>query len=349
MNIAQRLSERAREAPERPAIIAPRGRDSSGARKYKTVTFRDLDEQSTRIAAGLVQRGLRPGMKLVLFVPFGIEFIALTFALFKAGGTVVLNDMDAGNLNLAAEHVTKVGAGRVVTFRGNFADAPRKLEELGLSADLVLADLGFSSNQVENPERGLSFSRDGPLDMRLDPSIPASAADLVASLPQSELARIILEYGEDRNAARIARKLVESRRERPISTTRQLAEVVRQASGRRSTGGAGGIDPATRTFQALRIAVNDELGSLESLLRSVEQGAAKVSAGRPSWLKPGSRIAVISFHSLEDRPVKQSFVALVDRGLASELTRRPIEADEREVSANPRARSAKLRAIRIQG
>lgn len=266
------------------------------------------------------------------------------------GGTVVLNDVDAANLKQAAARVASGGGEKVITFTGNFADTPRKLEELGLAADHVLADLGFSSNQVEDASRGLSFSRDGPLDMRLDTSLPATAADLVASLPESELARLIRDYGEDRNAPRIARKLVESRRERPISTTRQLAEIVRQASGRRPAGGAaGGIDPATRTFQALRIAVNDELGSLESLLRSVESGAAQVAAGRTSWLKPGAHIVIISFHSLEDRPVKQSFAALVDRGLASHLTKGPVGADEREESANPRARSAKLRGIRVAG
>jgi 16S rRNA (cytosine1402-N4)-methyltransferase len=258
-------------------------------------------------------------------------------------GVVVLNDADPGNLAAAAERLRATGV-RVVPLGGNFAEAPRRIVEAGLAADLVMADLGFASNQVDDPQRGLSFSKDGPLDMRLDPSLPATAADLVASLPESELARIIAEYGEDREAARIARRIVESRRERPISTTRQLAEVVRQVSGRRMATSAG-IDPATRTFQALRIAVNDELGSLESLLASVEQGA--INSG--SWLRPGARIAIISFHSLEDRPVKRSFAALVDRGIAEDLTRRPATADEREVSGNPRARSAKLRAIRLIG
>jgi 16S rRNA (cytosine1402-N4)-methyltransferase len=260
------------------------------------------------------------------------------------GGVCILNDADPGNLALAAARLGTAGP-RVVSFQGNFAEAPRKLEADGISADLVLADLGFSSNQVEEAERGMSFSRDGPLDMRLDPNLRSTAADLVASLPVDELTRIIREYGEDRAAYRIAQKLVEARRQGPISTTRQLAEIVRRVSGRKP----GAIDPATRTFQALRIAVNDELGSLDSLLRSVEQGAERVAAGRPGWLKPGARVAIISFHSLEDRPVKRVMAGLIDRGLASSLTRRPIEADEREVSANPRSRSAKLRAVRIGG
>ncbi len=266
-------------------------------------------------------------------------------ALLGPTGTVVLNDTDASNLTFAKAHVReKLGSDgpRIVALQGNFADAPRKLEEAGLAVDMVLADLGFSSNQVEAPERGFSFSREGPLDMRLDPSGPVTAAELVMTLPERELARLIRDYGEDFNAHRIARKLVEARREGPISTTGQLAEIVRSASGRRP----GGIDSATRTFQALRIAVNDELGSLASLLESVRRGAERHGGG---WLRPSARIAVISFHSLEDRPVKQAFAALADRGLAERLTKKPVTAGEEELARNVRSRSAKLRAVRIAG
>ena len=259
-------------------------------------------------------------------------------------GALALNDADPANLGAAAARVGAQGP-RVVSFPGNFAEAPRRLIESGLRADLVLADLGFSSNQVEDPARGFSFSRDGPLDMRLDPSLPVTAADLVASLPEPELERIIRDYGEDRDASRIARKLVEARRAGPISTTGQLAEIVRHASGRRPDR----IDPATRTFQALRIAVNDELGSLDSLLDQVRRGAENVKAGTPSWLNAGARVAIISFHSLEDRAVKRSFAALADARAAAVLTRRPIEADPDEVSRNARSRSARLRAVRIDG
>jgi 16S rRNA (cytosine1402-N4)-methyltransferase len=260
-----------------------------------------------------------------------------------AAGTIVLNDADPANLERARARVEPLGP-RGVAFAGNFADAPRRLAERGLAADLVLADLGFSSNQIEDAARGFSFARDGPLDMRLDPTLPVSAADLVASLPEPELARIIREYGEDRDAPRIARKLVESRRAGPISTTGQLAQIVRHASGRRPT--RDSIDPATRTFQALRIAVNDELGSLESLLDWIRRGAERTAG---SWLKPGARVAIIAFHSLEDRPVKRAFAGLVSGGVATALTRRPVEADGSEVSRNPRSRSARLRAIRIGG
>ena len=233
----------------------------------------------------------------------------------------------------------------MVAFHGNFADAPRRSVEAGLSVDVVLVDLGFSSNQVEAGERGFSFQRDGPLDMRLDPTSPMTAAELIASASEAELARILREYGEEPAAARIARKLVELRRSTPISTTGQLADIVRSVLGRRP----GPIDPATRTFQAVRIAVNDELGSLASLLAEIERGAGRAAAGAPSWIKSGARVAVISFHSLEDRLVKQSFAGLVSRGVAAAITRKPVGAGEAEVVSNPRARSAKLRGIRVGG
>jgi 16S rRNA (cytosine1402-N4)-methyltransferase len=259
-------------------------------------------------------------------------------------GTLVLNDADPANLVRARARVEGAAAGpRVVAMQGNFAEAPRRIHEQGLTANLVLADLGFSSNQVEDAGRGFSFSRDGPLDMRLDPTLPVTAAELVASLPEAELVRIIRDYGEDRDAPRIARKLVEARRAGPISTTGQLAHLIRQAGSRRPH--RDSIDPATRTFQALRIAVNDELGSLESLLDWVRRGAGQAGG----WLSPGARIAMISFHSLEDRPIKRVFAGLVNQGLATALTKRPIEADESEVARNPRSRSARLRAIRIGG
>ena len=259
------------------------------------------------------------------------------------GGTVVLNDVDPSNLERARVRVEAAAPGiRVITLQGNFATLPRRLAEpaLPVAADMLLADLGFASTQMDDASRGLSFSRDGPLDMRLDPSLPTTAADLVASLPEHELARIVAEFGEDRNAPRIARKLVAARAAAPIKTTGQLAEIVRSASPGR--GRVRSIDPATRTFQALRIAVNDELGSLQALLDAVGR-----SEQAPRWLADGARVAVISFHSLEDRPVKQAFASGATRREAELLTRRPVEAGQEEVAANPRARSAKLRAVRL--
>lgn len=292
------------------------------------------------------------------------------------GGTVIVNDADPGNVAQATQRVRSAlkdaGAGdersadgvKVVALHGNFADAPRKLREMGIAVDMVLADLGFASTQMADPARGLSFLRDGPLDMRFDPTLPITAAELIASLPEDELARMIREYGEEPAARRIARKLVEARREGPISTTGQLAQLVRVALGRRPERepGRGGIDPATRTFQALRIAINDELGSLASLLEAVQRGAMGImigsgegggGGGARAWLRKGARIAIISFHSLEDRPVKRSFASMVAQGLAmhaeGDLMRgaKPVIASEEELARNPRARSAKLRAVRV--
>lgn len=266
---------------------------------------------------------------------------AMVAARLGRGGIVVLNDVDPGNLRAAEDRVRGAAPEvEVRTVRGNFAELPARLGAMGVRADMVLADLGFSSNQVEDPSRGLSFQRAGPLDMRLDPSLERSALELVAGASEAELARIIAEFGEDREAGRIARKLVAARAREPITTTQRLAEVVRSVFGRKQ----GGIDPATRTFQALRIAVNDEIGCLEAFLSAVGRGTEE-----GGWLRKDARVAVISFHSLEDRPVKRAFAGLVERGLADSLTRRPVQAGAVEQGSNPRARSAKLRAVRVLG
>lgn len=267
------------------------------------------------------------------------------------GGRVVLNDADPGNLERAAASVAKAAAVEVVAIVGNFANLPRELEARGLAADMVLADLGFASTQMDDPSRGFSFSRDGPLDMRMDPTLTTSAADLVNGLSEPELARIIDEFGEDRDARRIARKIVQERASGPISTTARLAEVVRSACAPPRRGaGPGVIDPATRTFQALRIAVNDELGSLDALLSAVARGARALAAGGTgSWLRRGARIAFISFHSLEDRPIKQAFRELVAGGAAIDLAGGALAASDEEAARNPRSRSGKLRAVRVRG
>jgi len=292
------------------------------------------------------------------FVPSLIRLLGrLLLVLFGAiarllgqTGTIVLNDLDPGNLELAQAHVhqaCEAGAGPTVRcVRGNFADLPVWLENEGLCADLLLADLGFASTQVDDASRGLSFSREGPLDMRLDPDGPTTAADLIADLDERELADLIYEFGEERLSRRIARKIVESRGQEPIMTTGGLAKLVRRAYPRPPKGRRHRIDPATRTFMALRIAVNDELGALDGLLRDL-----------PRLLKPGGRAAVISFHSLEDRRVKRAFLALGrdaenpgepggrgNRGYRL-LTRKPVTASDDEAQANPRSRSAKMRVI----
>lgn len=258
------------------------------------------------------------------------------------GGTVILNDVDPANLAVAEASVRAAAPDvKVLTFRGNFAELPRRLEDTALAADLVLADLGFASTQMDDPARGLSFMRDGPLDMRLDPSLAVSAADLVASLTEDELARIIQEFGEEPAARRIARKLVRARAAEPISTTARLAEIVRSAL---PPARGQAVDPATRTFQALRIAVNDEIGGLETLLFRISTAAR---AGGRSWLRPGARIGIIAFHSLEDRPVKRAFGELTAQARAAEVGDGVVRPSEEEVLRNPRSRSARLRVIRI--
>ncbi len=258
------------------------------------------------------------------------------------GGRVVLNDMDAGNLGEAESQVRDSVPGVAVTaVHGNYAGLPRQLVRDGLRADMVLADLGFASNQMSDPSRGLAFSNDGPLDMRLDPSAAVTARELVETLPEDELVRILREYGEEKAARPIARKIVAVRNEGPISTTGQLASLVRSVVRH-----SGGINPATRTFQAFRIAVNDELGSLEGLLAAVERAARSTGEG---WLAAGARVAIVSFHSLEDRLVKRSFARLEQRGLARMVGAQPTVASEAEVSSNPRSRSAKLRTVCLGG
>jgi len=261
-------------------------------------------------------------------------------------GTLVANDLDPASLAETRARLAALPAPpTVVELCGNFAAAPRLLADQGLTADVVLADLGFASGQMADPARGLSFSREGPLDMRLDPGGAVTASDLLKSLSEEELGEIIRDFGEERHWRRVARNLVEERQRAPITTTKRLAEVVRRAVGGRS--GRDRIDPATRTFQALRIAVNDELGSLDGLLDAVRRGAGQAGSGRAGWLAPGARVAVISFHSLEDRRVKHAFSEMVSQGVASALARKPVGATEDEIYRNPRSRSARLRAVRI--
>jgi 16S rRNA (cytosine1402-N4)-methyltransferase len=214
-----------------------------------------------------------------------------------------------------------------VTFlHARFDRLPQLLAELGLErVDGLLADLGFASDQVEDPQRGLSFRQHGPLDMRLDPTADLTAEEIVNSWSEQELARLLWEYGEERYSRRIARRIVEQRQRQPLRTTTELAELVRRCVPR-----SGGIDPATRTFQALRIAVNDELAVLERLL-----------AALPDLIRPGGRVGIISFHSLEDRRVKQAFR---QAEVWDVLTRKPIMPTDEEIRTNPRARSARLRA-----
>jgi 16S rRNA (cytosine1402-N4)-methyltransferase len=212
--------------------------------------------------------------------------------------------------------------------QANFCDLPELLEQLEIPAvDGVLLDLGLSSDQLADRSRGFSFSADGPLDLRFDPMSGEPARRLINRLSAEHLMQLISAYGEERYSRRIAQAIVSERRERPIETSAELAELIRRSVP--NPPGGHRIDPATRTFQALRIAVNDELKSLEIALRRI-----------PGCLRAGARMAVISFHSLEDRRVKEAYLA--DLRLKV-LTRRPLRPDDKEVAQNPRARSAKLR------
>ena len=246
-------------------------------------------------------------------------------------GTVIGFDVDQKSLDRAQEVLCDLKC-RVVLIRTNFSQLKSQLLDRGIGkVDFILADLGFCSAQVSDPERGMSFQENMPLDMRLDDRLEVSASDIVNDTDEKELADIIFQYGEERASRRIARFIVEQRKINPIKTTAQLAAIVTRALGGRH----GKIHPATKTFQALRIAVNRELEVLEDLLRDA-----------PEMLKPGGQLAIITFHSLEDRIVKYNFRENKDRMVYEILTKKPLIADAEEIADNPRARSAKLRMVR---
>jgi 16S rRNA (cytosine1402-N4)-methyltransferase len=248
------------------------------------------------------------------------------------GGRLIALDCDPQMLALARPRLE----GLPVTLVHSSFDRLRDvLAGAGIGqVDGVLADLGFSSDQMNDPQRGFSFSQEGPLDMRLDTTSGEPASDLLRRLDERDLADLFWQFGEERYSRRIARRIVEERRRAPLETTTQLAELVRRCVPRPKPGWRRRppIDPATRVFQAMRIAVNDELGSLDRLL-----------AALPACVRPGGRAALVSFHSLEDRRAKQAFR---QREVWEELTRKPVQAGDEEVRANPRARSAKLRVAR---
>lgn len=264
--------------------------------------------------------------------------------LLEAGATVYGIDQDAEARRAAGARLARFG-NRFQALPGNFRQLPELLAAQGIEAvDGILADIGVSSHQIDTPERGFSFREEGPLDMRMNPATGRSAAELVNSLPERELADILWQYGEERASRAIARRIVQKRAEAPIATTTQLADIIAEVLPRK-----GKQHPATRSFQALRIAVNDELGALNDLLQ-----------GGLGLLAPGGRMAVITFHSLEDRAVKRFFDLVcrpeIDRPewpaprpnpdyAARLVLRKPVVASEAETQVNPRARSAKLRAI----
>jgi len=244
-------------------------------------------------------------------------------------GTVWAFDRDAESLELARRNTADC-ADRIRFSKASFSQVGETLATQGQpQLDGLLADLGVSRMQLTTAERGFSLMESGPLDMRQDRTQPRTAADLVNFESEQELARLIFELGEERRSRKIARAIV---RARPLHTTGQLAKLIEQVAPR-----TGKLHPATQTFMALRLAVNRELEELDALL-----------AGIPQWVKPGGRVVILTFMSLEDRKVKQSFQALAREGHATILTRHVVRPGEEEIASNPPSRSAKLRALEIR-
>jgi len=266
-----------------------------------------------------------------LFVDCTVGLGGHTRALLDAGATRVIGfDRDGQALAIARDRLAPYGD-RLSLEHGDYRGLEPALDARGVTAvDGILADLGVSSMQLDAEGRGFSFRRDEPLDMRMDTSAGRTAAEALRGVEEKTLADLVYEFGEERHSRRIARAIVAARGDRPIETTGQLADIVRRAVPRK---GYTRIDPATRTFQAIRIWVNRELEGLDGFLG----GAAR-------RLAPGGRLVVITFHSLEDRIVKHTFRALQAEGTIAIRTKRPLVPGEAEVAKNPRARSAKLRA-----
>jgi 16S rRNA (cytosine1402-N4)-methyltransferase len=246
-------------------------------------------------------------------------------------GLLIGLDADPRNLEFAQQQLRETGCPTRL-FHANFAELSDVLGEIGLDhVDGILADLGLSTNQLFDPQYGLSFAASMPLDMRIDPRSRRTAADLVNTMREEDLANVLYNLADERYSRRIARKIGEARRISPINTTDRLAELVRAAIPAKH-GPPDRIDPATRTFMALRMAVNEEVPNLQRLLEQA-----------PKFLKTGGRLAVISFHSVEDRLVKQAFRSAEQTGLVIVRTKKPLSPTSEELAANPRSRSAKLR------
>ena len=278
---------------------------------------------------------IRPG-SVVLDATLGLAGHSMAIArLLGASGRLIAFDRDEQAMAVAKTNFEKLAEELgsrmpVVEFVARpFSEAAEVVGQGTL--DALLADFGMSSMQLDDAERGFSFRTDGPLDMRMDTRSELTAQQVVNQADEEDLANMIYEFGEERRSRRIARAIV---RARPIATTAELARIV---SAEAPPIKGEKIHPATRTFQALRIRVNDELGEIQSLLQLVSRSAG-------SLLKPGGRVVLISFHSLEDRLVKDSFREAANDGVLKILTKKPIVAREQEALRNPRSRSAKLRA-----
>jgi len=256
-------------------------------------------------------------------------------------GELIGLDADADNAAYARSRLEATGVqSRVI--HDNFVRVADVMEDLDRQADVVLADLGLASTQLALADRGFSFSTEGPLDMRLNTAGHVTGADLINAMPEQELADLIQRVGEEPLGRQIAAKIAQERRRGPILTTGQLRELVVQVYGTRAR--SSRRHPATRTFMALRIAVNDELAALDTLLARIEAASTGTA-----WLAPGARVGIIAFHSLEDRRVKQCFARLAARELVRLPSRSAIRPGEEELARNSRARSARLRTMELPG
>jgi len=287
----------------------------------------DAAHTSVLLAEALELLAVKPG---ALYVDGTVGLGGHAAAVLRASspdGRLLGLDRDGETLALARERLAEFGS-RARLEQGDFRELPERLGEE--RPDGILLDLGISSAQLDDPARGFSFQKDGPLDMRMDRTRGETAADVVNRTRERDLADLLYAYGEEPASRRIARAIAFARERRPIGTTGELAEIVRRAAPRSRR---PGLHPATRTFQALRIRVNRET---EGLREAIEGAAA--------CLAPAGRMVVIAFHSLEDRAAKEAFRSLSGRGFRV-LTRKPVRPGEEEVRENPRARSARLRAV----
>lgn len=253
------------------------------------------------------------------------------------GGLLIATDLDPSNLAAAREYLTYIG-GKFELFHANFAGLQGVLATLGIErVDGLLADIGVASTQIDDPARGFSYRKEGPLDMRMDPTRGQPASALIAKISREDLEEALIALGDEEDAAKIARLIVERRADQPITTTQQLMAIVCEARDFTvERGSRAKLHPAARTFQALRILVNRELANLDRLLAII-----------PEVVKPGGVAAIISFHSGEDRRVKHAFRDGQKLGVYSSISEEPLVATEAEIKFNARARSAKLRWCKV--
>lgn len=297
----------------------------------------DSGRQHIAVLCGPVSELLAPQPgEVVLDATVGLGGHAKMFAeAIGAAGVLIGIDVDPVNLTIA-ERALQDAPCRVVLRRENYVNLEKVLGWAGVDGvDVLFADLGMSSPQLDDPQRGFSFRADGPLDMRMDDRLKKTASDLVNALRENDLSDLIYHNSQERFSRRIAKRICQARRDKRITTTSELVRVVCGAMNVDPDSRRSRIHPATRVFQALRIVVNDELGALSSLLEKA-----------PDYVNPGGRVGVIAFHSLEDGLVKRDFRRRKTEGQYEIVTKRPVIADPEERAKNPRSRSAKLRVAR---